>query len=44
MKERCTGAAAGLWALFAFIKQLNKTVSYLQSPTWGTTMTIGDYK
>ena len=32
MKERCTGAAAGVWALLAFVKQLDKTVSYSQSP------------
>ena len=45
MKERCTGAAAGVWLALAFIKQLDKTVSYLQSPPCGgTAMTIGDYK
>ena len=45
MKERCTGAAAGVWAPLAFVKQLDKTVSYSQSPPWGgTAMSIGDYK
>ena len=32
MKERRTGAAAGVWAPLAFVKQLDKTVSYPQSP------------
>ena len=32
MKERCTGAAVGVWAPLAFVKQLNRIVSYSQSP------------
>ena len=28
MKERCTGAAAGVWAPLALIKQFSRTVSY----------------
>ena len=32
MKEMCTGAAAGVWTPLAFVKQLDKTVSYSQSP------------
>ena len=28
MKERCTGAAAGVWAPLAFVKQLSRTISY----------------
>ena len=31
MKERCTGAAAGVWAPLAFVKQLDTTVSYSHS-------------
>ena len=45
MKERCTGAAAGVWAPLAFVKQLDKTVPYSHSPTrGGIAMSIGDYK
>ena len=32
MKERCTGAAAGVWLPLAFVKQQYKTVSYSHSP------------
>ena len=32
MKERCTGAAVRVWLPLAFVKQLDKTVSYSQSP------------
>ena len=28
MKERCTRAAVGVWALLVFVKQLDRTVSY----------------
>ena len=45
MKERCMGEAAGVWPALAFIKQLNTTVSYSQSPPrGGNAMPIGDYK
>ena len=45
MKERYTGAAAGVLAPLAFVKQLDKTVSYSQSPPRRVTdMSIGDYK
>ena len=45
MKERCTGAAAIEWLPLAFVKQLDKTVSYSQSPPrGGSVMSIFDYK
>ena len=46
MKERCTGAAAGVWGPLAMIKKLDRTVSYSQSPPRGgdNVMPIGDYK
>ena len=44
MKERCTGAAAGVCPALAFIKHLDKTVSYSQSPPrGGIAISIGDY-
>ena len=45
MKERCTGGTAGTWEPLAFIKQLDKTISYSQCPPrGGNSMTIGEYK
>ena len=45
MKERCTLTAAGVLAPLAFVKQLDKTVSYSQSPPrGGTAVSISDYK
>ena len=45
MKERCTGAAAGVWTPLALIKQFCRTGSYSQSPPQGgNVMPIGDYK
>ena len=38
MKERCTGAAAGVWGQLAMIKKFGRTVSYSQSSPRGGRM------
>ena len=44
-KERCTGGSAGVWSPLAYFIQLNKTVSFSQSPPrGGTPMATVEYK
>ena len=45
MKKRCTGGSAGVWPPLAYLRQLNKTISFSQSPPrGGTPMPNGEYK
>ena len=44
IKNRCTGAVAGLWEPLAIMKQLITTTNGYQRPKGSTAMTIGDYK
>ena len=45
LKEKCTGGSAGVWPPLAYLRQLNKTISFSQSPPQGgTPMPNGEYK
>ena len=44
IKNRCTGAVAGLWEPLAIMKQLITTTNGYQRPKGSPAMTIGDYK
>ena len=44
IKDRCTGAVAGLWEPLAIMKQLITTTNGYQRPKGSPSMSIGDYK